>query len=92
MRLSPGKKLPKSNNRRREAAILDLQTTLITLVLAAAAVGWANWRGRKPYVPGNPPLIPYGVIQFVGMVIVFLMAAHLITLLTGKPFTGRRGY
>jgi hypothetical protein len=55
-------------------------------------VGWSWWLGRRPYVPGRAPLIPYGVIQFVGIVVVFLMVAHLITLLTGKPFTGRRGY
>lgn len=75
----------------REKHILDLPTTVTILALAGVAVGWATWRARKPYVPGSPPLIPLGVVQFVGMVIVFLMAAHLITLLTGKPFTGRRG-
>lgn len=56
------------------------------------ATGWANWRSRKPYVPGEPPLVPYGAVQFVGFLVIILMAAHLITLLTGQPFTGRRGF
>lgn len=71
---------------------MDLATTTSILILAALAAGWANWRSRKPYVPGSPPLIPYGAIQFVGFLVVILMAAHLITLATGTPFTGRRRY
>ena len=76
----------------KETDILDLPTTLTILVLAAVAAGWANWRSRQPYVPGQPPLIPYGAIQFVGLLIVILMAAHLITLGTGEPFRGRRRF
>ncbi len=42
--------------------------------------------------PGNAPLIPYGGIQFVALVAMILMLAHLVTLLTGRPFTGRQGF
>lgn len=71
---------------------MDLPVTITILILAGMAAGWANWRSRKPYVPGNPPLIPYGAVQFVGILVIMLMVAHLLTLLTGKPFTGRRGF
>ena len=51
--------------------------------------GYSNWRSRQEYEPGNPPILPYNGLQFVGLLIVFMMAAHLITLWTGEPFKGR---
>ncbi len=71
---------------------MDLRVTIIIMALAAGAAGWSVWRGRQPYIPGSPPLIPYGAVLFVSMVVVILMAGHLITLLSGQPFSGRRGY
>ena len=68
---------------------MDLQTTLIILVAGLALTGFANWKSRQEYRPGELPLIPYNGLQFVGILVVFLMAAHLITLYTGQPFRGR---
>lgn len=70
---------------------MTLTVTLSILAVAVAATGWANWRQRRPRVPGDVPLAPYTLIQFVGVLVVILMLGHLITLLTGKPFTGRFG-
>ena len=75
-----------------EAVCMDLATTLWILAGAAAVTAAANLLSRRPYVPGSPPLIPYTAVQFVGLVVVLLMIIHLITLLTGKPFVGRRGF
>ncbi len=71
---------------------MNLTVTLSFLIFGAGLIIWANWRERKDTVPGNPPLISYPALQFLGVFIVIIMAAHLITLLTGKPFAGRRGF
>ena len=44
---------------------------------------------RRPYEPGRLPLIPYAAVQFIGVVVILLMLAHLITIWTGTPFVGR---
>ncbi len=71
---------------------MDMTTTLVIMGIAAIVTGFANYKSRQPYEPGKLPWLPYNGLQFVGLIIVFLMAAHLITLITGKPFTGRRGW
>ncbi len=71
---------------------MNLSVTVTLMVLGVALAAWANWRERKGHTPGQVPLVPYAVWQFIGIIIFILMAAHLITLLSGKPFTGRRGF
>ncbi len=70
---------------------MSLTVTLAILVVAALVFGLATYKARQPYEPGRPPLVPYLVIQFVAVLAVILMAGHLVTLLIGKPFTGRLG-
>ncbi len=62
------------------------------LLAGAALAGWSNWKSRQSRDSLDPQLVPYNALQFIGLIIIFLMAAHLITLITGKPFTGRRGF
>ncbi len=71
---------------------MSLSVTVSLMVFSLVLTAWANWRERKGYTPGQVPLVPYAVWQFIGIIIFILMAAHLITLLSGKPFTGRRGF
>ena len=71
---------------------MSLTVTLSVLAVAAAIFGYANYKSRRPPEPGGAPLIPYGGIQFVALVAMILMLAHLVTLLTGRPFTGRQGF
>ena len=59
----------------------------VTLALAVAA--FAGHRQRRPTEPGEPRLIPYVGLQIAAVVVVLLMLAHLVTLLSGQPFTGR---
>ena len=68
---------------------MDLQTTIFILIIGVIMAAYGFWKSRKPYEPMNLPLIPSGLFQFVGIVIVFLMLAHIITLTTGEPFKGR---
>ncbi len=63
--------------------------TLVVLVLAAALAGFANWRERRRHPMGEPPLISYTAIQMLAIVIALVMAAHLVSLLTGHRLTSR---
>ena len=71
---------------------MSLGVTVTLMVLSVALTAWANWRERKGHTPGQVPLVPYTFWQFIGIIIFILMAAHLITLLSGQPFIGRRGF
>jgi hypothetical protein len=71
---------------------MDAEPTVAVLLAAAAVFGWANWRQRRGHPPGEPSLVPYTLIQMVAVVAFMVMAAHMISLLTGTPFRGRMGY
>jgi hypothetical protein len=68
---------------------MTLTSTLVVLGLAAALAGFANYKVRQPSEPGRPRWVPYLGLQFVGLLLVVLMLAHLVTLLTGTPLIGR---
>jgi hypothetical protein len=69
---------------------VDLETTLAILLGAALVFATALWRQRRDQ-PGNPALIPWGGVQYLALIVAILMAAHLVTLLTGTPLVGRNG-
>ncbi|MEM7173174.1 MAG: hypothetical protein AAF530_23625 [Pseudomonadota bacterium] len=67
-------------------------TVTLSVLAAALVLGLlANIISRRPTEPGKPRVIPYLAIQYLAILVVVLMLAHLITLWTGKPFTGRMG-
>jgi uncharacterized membrane protein YidH (DUF202 family) len=68
---------------------MGLAATLVALVLAVAVAGLANWQERRQRPVGNPPLVSYTAIQMIAIVVAILMAAHLVSLLTGHPLTSR---
>ena len=68
---------------------MSLTVTLTLLAMGIAVFAGANFMSRRPVVPGNPSLIPWTALQFVGLVVVILMLAHLVTLLSGTPLEGR---
>lgn len=67
---------------------MTLTVTLLVLAAAAAVFAWSAWRVRRE-VPGEPSLVPHGAIQFLCAIAMILMAAHLVSLMTGQPLTGR---
>lgn len=69
---------------------MSLVLTLVLLAAALAVVGLANWRERQPRQLNKTPLFSYPLIQMVGVVVVILMVAHLVSLLTGQQLHGRR--
>jgi hypothetical protein len=68
---------------------MGLAATLVALGLAVAIAAFANWQERRRRPVGNPPLVSYTAIQMVAIVVAILMAAHLVSLLTGHPLTSR---
>ena len=68
---------------------MGLAATLVILGLAVALAAFANWQERRQRPVGNPPLFSYTAIQIVAIVVAILMAAHLVSLLSGHPLTSR---
>jgi hypothetical protein len=68
---------------------MGLAATLVALGLAVALAVFANWQERRSRPVGNPPWVSYTAIQMIAIVVAILMAAHLVSLLTGHPLTSR---
>jgi uncharacterized membrane protein YidH (DUF202 family) len=68
---------------------MGLAATLVVLGLAVAVACFANWQERRQRPVGDPPLVSYTAIQMLAIVAAILMAAHLVSLLTGQPLTSR---
>jgi hypothetical protein len=68
-----------------------LGMTLTAMVASLGVLGFTNYMSRKPHQAGSTWMVPYHAIQFLALVALLLMLAHLISLLTGQPFTGRLG-
>ena len=68
---------------------MALVPTMVALALAVAVAAFANWQERRERPVGDPPLVSYTAIQMVAIVVAILMAAHLISLLTGHPLISR---
>ena len=68
---------------------MGLAATLVILGLAVALAAFANWQERRQRPVGNPALFSYTAIQIVAIVVAILMAAHLVSLLSGHPLTSR---
>ncbi|HEX5080066.1 MAG TPA: hypothetical protein VFV80_13020 [Geminicoccaceae bacterium] len=68
---------------------MGLAATVAALVVAVTVAGVANWQERRPRPAGNPSLLPYTAIQMLAIVVALLMAAHLVSLVTGHPLTSR---
>lgn len=68
---------------------MSLEVTIAVLAVALVIAALANYKSRRPLELGKVQWIPYLGVQFAAILVVVLMIGHLITLLTGQPFTGR---
>lgn len=78
--------------RRHERVIMGLTLTLVIMLASLIVAGLANWLERRPREVGTPPLVSYPAIQMVAVVVALLMAAHLVSLVTGTPLESRFGF
>lgn len=70
---------------------MGFELTLVILLGASLIAGLANYLERRPHRLGEPPLVSYTAIQMVALVVAIMMLAHLVSLLSGEPFSGRLG-
>lgn len=68
-----------------------LLASTLGAVLALVLGGLANWQLRRPFHERLWQGVPWLGIQFCAAVAFLVFAAHLVTLLTGHPLTGRTG-
>lgn len=59
---------------------MEMPTTLVSLMVSLAVLGFANWRSRRPYSLGQLPLIPWNGVQFLALVIAIALLAHVFAL------------
>ncbi len=71
---------------------MGLEATLAVLTAAVLVFAAARHFHERPYEPGRLWRPPWLAIMFIAALVAVAMLAHLITLLTGKPFTGRMGF
>lgn len=66
----------------------DLMITLAALAVVLGIAAFARVQGRKPSRPLQVRLVNYHYVFIFCMVGLFIIAAHLITLIAGHPLTG----
>lgn len=64
----------------------ELGATIASLVIAFGFAALANWQMRRPFERRWLPIVPWLGVQFVAVAVLLVMAAHLVSLLTGHPF------
>lgn len=64
-------------------------TTVAIILTAAGTLGLAIWRDRKPPELGKIWHFPWRPLAAVAILVILLGLAHLVTLLSGRPFSGR---
>ena len=69
----------------------DLALTVAAIVTALASAGALLWLERRPRELGKPLLVPTTPLLFLCLLIVVVALAHLVSIVTGTPHTGRLG-
>ncbi|MGI9372850.1 MAG: hypothetical protein ACR2OJ_10170 [Hyphomicrobiales bacterium] len=68
---------------------MDLAITLTVMALALCGVIWMILLEKRPKDPTRPLLVPTTPLMFLLLLVFILAAAHLMTIVTGKPHLGR---
>ena len=63
--------------------------SIVALLAGGTIFGFARWKAAQPSEPLKVRLFNYNKIAFLGIVIALLAIAHMLTLATGKRFSGR---
>ncbi len=67
----------------------SLIITLVAIAACAAAFTWSLRRDRRPADPLAPALFPKHYLSITLAVVIVVLVGHLVTELTGQPFTRR---
>ena len=74
-----------------QSAAMSLGPTVILLAASLVLAAFCLWHQRRPRELGQVSLFPANLLLGVAVVGVILALAHLVTLVTGHPLTGRMG-
>jgi hypothetical protein len=69
---------------------MPLWATVALLVLGLGLCGVCRWYEARPRQLGEVRLFPSTLLLALGVVLVVVALAHLVSLLTGVPLRGRR--
>ena len=69
---------------------MGMTATLLLLLAALVTGGFCVWYERRPKEIGVVRMFPSTMILALAVIVVILALAHMVTLLTGVPFKGRR--
>lgn len=69
----------------------SLLATSVALAVAIVIAAFANLQLRRPFHERVWQHIPWLGVQFVAATICLILAAHLVSILTGHDFKGRYG-
>lgn len=69
---------------------LEWVVTLLALGAAAGLFAFARARVQAPADPLRFRFVNYNIVMLLALIAMLLAGAHVITLLTGQPFIGRR--
>ena len=70
---------------------MGLIATFVLLAVGVALAGYCLWHQHRPRELGEVSLFPANLLLGVGLLLVILALAHLVSVLTGHPLTGRMG-
>lgn len=68
---------------------MDLPTTVVLMLVAATLAALGLWGARRKRGFAEVSYVPWHGLLFVGILGFCVLAAHLVTLLTGVPLKGR---
>lgn len=71
---------------------MGLTATSVGLAVAVALCGLSIALDRRPYEPGKPWRFPAKLVMALSLLAILALGAHMVSLITGKPFTGRTGF
>jgi hypothetical protein len=69
---------------------MDLPWTLALLVTGVGLSIFCRWYETRPRELGDVRLLPSTILLALGVLVSVVALAHLVSLLTGVPLTGRR--
>lgn len=64
-------------------------TTSACVAVGLGVLLWSRWVSLKPPDPLNPRLLNHTTVQMIAILWTLIFAAHLVTLIAGRPITGR---
>lgn len=68
----------------------ELIITFVALAVEVGLLAFVYFQARKPTVPGKVRVFPYSAVFLALVVMIFLTAAHAISLITGHRLEPRK--